>query len=89
MYSEFSIIETHDYRDSSLEIVTSFLMKVQFFKIFILPYFDYCLSLIIYFHKSCIQRLANCYYLCLFKLFNFKFSSDDPAINEYLKNLNS
>ena len=64
----------------------SFSVKVQFFKTFILPYFDYCLSLIIYFHKSSIQRLANCYYLCLFKLFNFKFSSDDPVVvNEFLK----
>ena len=65
----------------------SFSVKVQFFKTFILPFFDYCLSLVIYFPKSSIQRLSNCYYLCLFKLFKFKFSSDDPFIvNEFLKN---
>ena len=48
-------------------------VKIQFFKTFILPYFDYCLSLIIYFPNYVIQRLCNIYYMCLFKLFNFKF----------------
>ena len=67
----------------------SFSVKVQFFKTFILPFFDYCLSLVIYFPKAIIQRLSNCYYLCLFKLFKFKFSSDDPEkVNEFLKNYN-
>jgi hypothetical protein len=46
-------------------------VKVQFFKTFIMPHFDYCLSLLIYFSKKAIQSLSNCYYLCLFKLFNF------------------
>ena len=31
-------------------------VKIQFFKTFILPYFDYCQSLVIYFPKSIIQR---------------------------------
>jgi len=47
-------------------------VKIQFFKTFILPYFDYCLSLIIYFPSAAYQSLCNCFNLCLFKLFNFK-----------------
>jgi hypothetical protein len=39
---------------------------------FILPYFDYCLSLIIYFPPSAYQSLNNCFNLCLYKLFKFK-----------------
>ena len=46
-------------------------VKIQFFKTFILPYFDYCLTLLIYFNKTTIQRLCNKYYLCLYKLFKF------------------
>ena len=49
-------------------------VKIQFFKTFILPYFEYCQSLVIYFPKSTIQRLSNCFNLCLYKL--FKFSPD-------------
>jgi hypothetical protein len=33
----------------------SFSIKVQFFKTFILPYFDYCFSLIIHFGKTLIS----------------------------------
>ena len=44
--------------------------KILFFKTFILPYFDYCLSLVIYFGKVQIQRLANCYQLTIAKIFN-------------------
>jgi hypothetical protein len=47
-------------------------VKIQFFKTFILPYFDYCLSLIIYFSSAAYQSFYNCLNLCLFKLFNFK-----------------
>ncbi len=46
-------------------------VKIQFFKTFILPYFDYCLTLLIYFNKTTIQRLCNKYYLCLYKLIKF------------------
>ena len=42
------------------------------FVLYILPYFDYCLSLIIYFPSAAYQSLCNCFNLCLFKLFNFK-----------------
>jgi len=50
-------------------------VKIQFFKTFILPYFDYCLSLLIYFPKETIQSLSNCFNTCLFKLFKFKLES--------------
>jgi len=56
-------------------------VKIQFFKTFILPYFDYCISLFIYFPKAAIQSLCNCFNLCLFKLFNFK--SKNESVNFY------
>jgi hypothetical protein len=56
-------------------------VKLQFFKTFILPYFDYCLSLFIYFPKASIQRINNAYYICLDKLFKFKMEQHD-ALND-------
>ncbi len=47
-------------------------VKIQFIKTFILPYFDYCQTLCIYFSKEIIQKLANTYNNCLFKLLNTK-----------------
>ena len=63
-------------------------VKIQFLKTFILPYFDYCLSLLIYFPKTTIQRINNCFNLCLYKLLNFKKSVDDniETFNENLSN---
>ena len=46
-------------------------MKIQFFKSFILPYFDYCLSLIILFPKATIQNMSYAFNNCLYKLFKF------------------
>ena len=64
-------------------------VKIQFFKTFILPYFDYCLSLCIYFPNYIIQRLCNSYYLCLFKLFGFSFiDKSETFINTFLKKFN-
>jgi hypothetical protein len=64
----------------------SFEVKLQFFKTFILPYFDYCLSLIIYFSKQAINKMAKIYYTCLFKLFKLKFVGQDIfAFNNSLK----
>ena len=60
-------------------------VKMQFFKSFILPYFDYCLSLLIYFPKPIIQSLNNCFNSCLFKLFNF---TQDTTIEEDSNNDN-
>ena len=46
----------------------------------ILPYFDYCSTLLIYFPKSSIKSLNNCFNVCLYKLFKFtpeKIDFDD------------
>ena len=62
-------------------------VKIQFFKTFILPYFDYCFSLCIYFPKYVLQNLQNHYYFCLFKLFEFDFKNlNYSEINNFLKN---
>ena len=50
-------------------------VKIQFFKTFILPYFDYCLSLIIYFPKSTFQSL-NTFFNVKFK--NLRISGSSP-----------
>jgi len=67
-------------------------VKIQFFKSFIMPYFDYCLSLslkLYYFPKAILQKLANCYYRTLFKLFKFDFMGKDfNEINLFLENFN-
>ena len=47
-------------------------VKIQFFKTLIMPYFNYCITLSIYFQKSTLQSLCNYYYFCLYKLFKFK-----------------
>lgn len=61
-------------------------VKIQFFKTFMLPYFDYCSSIIIYFSNKAMQKLANCYYLCLYKLFKISFDSNEPnVVNNVLK----
>jgi ribonucleases P/MRP protein subunit RPP40 len=64
-------------------------VKLQFFKTFILPYFDYCSTLLIYYPKSTIQKIMNSYNFCLFKLFNIKYdintSDDFNKMNNYLE----
>ena len=66
-----------------------FCVKLQFFKTFILPFFDYCSSLFIYFPKRSIQKIANSFFICLYKLFNFCFnvvnSSDFNNVNNKLE----
>ena len=59
-------------------------VKLQFFKSFIMPYFDYCLSLYIYFPKTTIQRINNCFNLCLFKLFKIKMNTNVIDFNNDL-----
>ena len=64
-------------------------VKIQFFKTFCLPYFDYCLTLIIYFSKALITKLCKCYFSCLYKLFKFNFvNMNVSAINNFLKRYN-
>ena len=63
-----------------------FNVKMQFFKTFIMPHFDYCMSLYIYYSKTSIQRLCKMYYLCLKTLFRLKFANKSHnEINEELK----
>ena len=63
----------------------SFAVKLQFFKTFLLPYFDFGLSLIFYFSKVAINKLACMYYSCLYKLFKFKLSTFSTInINKFL-----
>jgi hypothetical protein len=67
----------------------SFQVKLQFFKTFILPYFDYCISLSMYFNKSLIQKLSNLYSLCLYKLLKIKLINlTNAQVNARLKELN-
>jgi hypothetical protein len=42
--------------------------KIQFFKTFILPHFDYCLSLVVYFPKSILNQIETLYNNCLYQL---------------------
>ena len=53
----------------------SFNVKMLFFKTFILPFFDYCSSLMIYYSKTAIAKLTKVFYICLYKLFKFNFSN--------------
>ena len=61
--------------------------KLQFFKSFILPSFDYCLALIIYFPKTALQKLAHSSYR-LFILLKLRIDSEsseeiNTIISEY------
>ena len=60
-------------------------VKIQFFKSFIIPYFNYCITLYIYFPKATLQRLCNLYYYCLYKLFNFKLHGNITSANNFLE----
>ena len=69
-------------------------VKIQFFKTFIMPYFDYCISLLIYFSKSTIQTLSNCFNNCMYNLFKFKIETDgtlfsDDDVNKFNTQLQS
>ena len=70
----------------------SFAVKLQFFKSFILPLFDYGISLSIYYNHLTIRKLCKMYYVCLKKLFNFSFIDNNfniksnTEINLFLKN---
>lgn len=63
-------------------------VKIQFFKSFIIPLFDYCLTLCIYFPKATLQRLCNFYYLCFYKLFEFKSNQCISITNNLLEQMN-
>ena len=68
--------------------------KLQFFKTFILPIFDYCLSLVIYYNKELKTRLIKLYRFCLRKLLNISLCNingenlDSAELNKYLSRFN-
>jgi len=45
-----------------------FNVKLQFFKVFILPHFDYCASIFIFLSNNLIKKLAHFYNSCIFLL---------------------
>jgi hypothetical protein len=57
-------------------------VKVQFLKSFILPYFDYCMSLLIYYPKQTIQKLNNSYNFCIKKLLKINLEDKAPKDDE-------
>ena len=64
-------------------------VKLQFFKTFLIPYFDYCLTLTIYYSKTALQKLSNLYYNCLYKLFKFQLNNMEINwVNSFLKRYN-
>jgi hypothetical protein len=67
-------------------------VKIQFFKTFILPYFDFCSTIFIYFPKYTLQKICNLYNFCLFKLLRIEFKivriEDINLFNNYLSNFN-
>ena len=65
----------------------SFNVKIQFFKTFIMPYFNYCITLSIYFPKSTLQSFCNFYYFCLYKLFKLKTNGNLTDVNNILESM--
>lgn len=54
-------------------------VKLLFFKTFILPCFDYCASLSIYFNKKSLQKLNRSYYYVLHKLLGIRCDGEADA----------
>jgi len=63
-----------------------FNVKLQFFKTFILPHFDYCNSLIVYFTDSVINQIEKLYNFCIFKL--LKIDLKPMTLDEQKSRLN-
>ena len=67
----------------------SYSIKLHFFKTFILPHFDYCSSLFIYFSNTLLENIKGLYNNCLFHLLDLDFRGK-PIDEQYaiLKPLN-
>ena len=51
-----------------------------------MPYFDYIFTILCYFSKEAIQKLSNCFYICIFKLLKIKLNFNDfNEINNILE----
>ena len=57
-------------------------IKLHFFKTFILPHFDYCTSLFIYFSKTLLEKIRRVYNSCLFNL--LKVDLHDRSIDQQI-----
>jgi hypothetical protein len=51
----------------------SYSIKLHFFKTFILPHFDYCSSLFLYFSNTLLENIKGLYNNCLFHLLDLDF----------------
>ena len=52
-------------------------VKVKFFKAFIMPCFDYCASLSVYFNHTLLEKLSRMYYFCIKSLLKLNLSDLD------------
>ena len=67
----------------------SFDIKVHFFKTFLLPHFDYCSSLFVYFSNTLLNKLYKLYNLCLYILLRLELNHlSIEAQQDILKPLN-
>ena len=57
-------------------------VKLQFLKTFVLPFFDYCLTLAVYYSRANLTQLEKLYNFSLFKLLqiNLKYCSIDEQV---------
>ena len=60
-------------------------IRLHFFKTFLLPHFDYCASLFVYFSLTLLNKINKLYNLCLFKL--LKISVNNLTESEALSRL--
>ena len=69
----------------------AYAVRLQFFKTFIAPHFDYCLTLFVYFSKQAISRIVKLYNFCLDKLLNIKSINSNEAeiLNDHNNKLES
>ncbi|RNA11666.1 hypothetical protein BpHYR1_048534 [Brachionus plicatilis] len=81
------------FRLQDFHFVNSLWMKRIFYlaiSTFILPYFDYCSTLLCYFSKEAINKLAKSYYISLIKLLNLKLEANSfNEINNALEKNNN
>jgi hypothetical protein len=63
----------------------SFSIRIQFFKTFLLPHFDYCNSLLIYFSDSIVNQIESLFNFCIFKLLKIDLKS--LTLQDQLKRL--
>ncbi len=64
-------------------------VKLKFVKTFFLPYFNFCISLVISYIKTAIQKLCILYYNLLHKLFKFQLNEREVNwVNDFWKRFN-